>query len=71
MAFPGSMLPYEIGEAEILSLRRRAEAALGPRFDLREFHHVVLADGQVPLWFLREKVEEWIGSGGVADRPAL
>jgi uncharacterized protein (DUF885 family) len=71
MAFPGSMLPYETGEAEILSLRRRAEAALGPRFDLREFHHVVLADGQVPLWFLREKVEEWIGSGGVADRPAL
>jgi uncharacterized protein (DUF885 family) len=69
MAFPGSLLPYEIGEAEILSLRRRAEAALGPRFDLRDFHHVVLADGQVPLWFLREKVEEWIGNGGGADRP--
>jgi uncharacterized protein (DUF885 family) len=67
MAFPGSLLPYEIGEAEILGLRRRAEAALGAKFDLRDFHHVVLADGQVPLWFLREKIAEWIEKGGGAD----
>ena len=37
-----------------------AEAELGPRFDLREFHDLVLADGSIALPMPREKIERWI-----------
>jgi uncharacterized protein (DUF885 family) len=46
---------------EILDLRRRAQQALGDRFDIREFHGAVLDDGALPLDLLEAKIEEWIG----------
>ena len=51
-----------IGNLEIRKLRTEAEAALGAKFDLRAFHDLVLDDGTLPLWVLREKVERWITS---------
>jgi uncharacterized protein (DUF885 family) len=44
----------------ILELRERARKALGDKFDLREFHRMVLENGCVPLDVLEEKVEEYI-----------
>lgn len=59
-AMPGQLTAYDSGGLEIFALRREAEAALGDRFDLREFHQRVLGDGVVPLRFLRERVEAWV-----------
>jgi uncharacterized protein (DUF885 family) len=57
---PGQATAYMIGNLEIRRLRDEARQKLGDKFDIREFHDVVLEDGTVPLWVLREKVERWI-----------
>ena len=59
-AMPGQLTAYDSGGLEIVALRREAEAALGDRFDLKQFHQRVLGDGVVPLAFLRERVQAWI-----------
>jgi uncharacterized protein (DUF885 family) len=59
-AVPAQLLSYAAGELTILELRSEAERRLGPRFSLPQFHEIVLRDGWVPLWFLRENVREWI-----------
>jgi len=41
-------------------LRRRAESALGDRFDIRKFHDIVLGEGTLPLSLLEAKVDRWI-----------
>ncbi|MBI3270127.1 MAG: DUF885 domain-containing protein [Planctomycetes bacterium] len=58
--WPGQALAYKVGQREILALRAEAQAKLGPRFDLREFHDVVLRNGAVPLPTLRGLVARWI-----------
>ncbi len=60
MAWPGQALAYKIGELTILELRARAQQRLGARFDIRAFHEVVLAEGNLPLSMLRQRVEGWI-----------
>jgi uncharacterized protein (DUF885 family) len=60
MSDPGRALAYKVGELEILRLREEARKALGKRFDLREFHEVVLGAGQLPLALLRQRVRAWI-----------
>jgi uncharacterized protein (DUF885 family) len=60
IAVPAQATAYMIGNLEIRRLRTEAEKSLGPRFDLREFHDLVLADGAVPLWVLGESVQAWI-----------
>jgi uncharacterized protein (DUF885 family) len=51
-----------IGNLEIRRLRTEAEQTLGAKFDIREFHDLVLQDGTVPLRALGEKVARWISS---------
>ncbi len=58
--WPAQGLSYGLGRLEIRRLRAVAEGALGARFDLKDFHDRVLADGAVPLPLLREKIERWI-----------
>jgi uncharacterized protein (DUF885 family) len=60
MGQPGQACAYKVGQLKILELRERAKAALGPRFNLKDFHAVVLENGGVPLTLLEKLVDEWI-----------
>jgi uncharacterized protein (DUF885 family) len=59
IAWPGQALGYKIGDLRIQGLRRKAEAELGDKFDLRDFHREVLCDGAVPMGVLEEKIARW------------
>jgi uncharacterized protein (DUF885 family) len=62
IAIPGQALAYKIGQLKISELRARAEKALGPRFDIREFHAQVLMTGALPLAVLEKKIDDWIAA---------
>ncbi len=57
--WPGQALAYMIGKREILALREEARASMGPRFDTRDFHDLVLRNGAIPLSTLRALVTAW------------
>src|SRR3954465_1248155 len=59
---PGQATSYKVGQLRILALREKARRALGPRFDIRAFHAVVLENGSLPLDVLEEQVDAWIAS---------
>jgi uncharacterized protein (DUF885 family) len=60
IAQPGQALGYKIGQLRILELRDRAQAKLGPRFDLRRFHDAVVGNGPLPLALLDREITRWI-----------
>jgi len=62
IANPAQALSYKVGSLTIQRLRRKAEAALGPRFDIRAFHDQVLSSGALPLTVLEAKIDAWIAS---------
>ena len=66
--WPGQYTAYDTGGLEFFALRAEAEAALGPRFDIREFHDVVLGNGSVTLPMLREQVQRWLAAGPSGER---
>jgi uncharacterized protein (DUF885 family) len=60
ISWPAQALSYKLGEYTLLQLRAKAEATLGPGFDIRDFHDFVLSLGSVPLDVLSEETEWWI-----------
>jgi uncharacterized protein (DUF885 family) len=60
--WPGQALAYKVGQMKILELRERARRMLGPRFDIKAFHRVVLGAGAVSLPVLEQRVDAWIAS---------
>ena len=62
IAWPAQALSYKIGMNEILRLRANAEDQLGERFDIREFHNLVLGSGALPLSILEQIVDEYIAA---------
>jgi uncharacterized protein (DUF885 family) len=68
ISWPGQALAYKLGELKIQELRQRAEAALGPAFDLRLFHGAVLRNGSLPLSTLETVIDQWIAAQGGEER---
>ena len=64
IVMPGQACSYKIGMMKIMELRAKAQEALGDKFDLREFHNVVLKNGAVPLGILEEIVDGYIAENG-------
>lgn len=62
MANPGQALSYKIGQLKIRELRKKAEDALGEKFNIGQFHNQILETGCVPLALLEDKIDGWIAS---------
>jgi len=70
ISWPGQALSYYLGEMAIIESRRKAEAALGDRFDIRAFHDTVLQLGSVPLPVLKARIDTFIADGGKSPYPS-
>lgn len=64
---PGQALAYKIGQLKLSELRARAEAQLGERFSLRDFHDAVLGDGALPLSVLEARMQAWLAAQDAAS----
>lgn len=62
LVLPGQATSYKIGMLRIQELRRKAESALGPKFDIRAFHDTILGGGALPLTVLEQRVDRWIAA---------
>jgi uncharacterized protein (DUF885 family) len=60
ISWPGQALSYKMGQLKILELRARAQKELGSKFDIREFHDLVIDSGALPLDVLDQQINDWI-----------
>jgi uncharacterized protein (DUF885 family) len=60
ISWPGQALSYKIGELKIRELRKKAETELGDKFDIREFHEIILEQGTVTLAIMENRVHNYI-----------
>ena len=60
ISWPAQALSYKIGEIKIRELRKKAVAALGEKFDIREFHEVILEEGTVTLSIMEKRINSYI-----------
>lgn len=60
ISWPGQALSYKIGEIKIRQLRKEAEEALGDKFDIRDFHEIILEEGTVTLSIMDKRVKNYI-----------
>jgi uncharacterized protein (DUF885 family) len=60
ITLPGQATGYKIGMLKIMELRARAQAALGPKFDIKAYDDLVVGEGSVPLTVLERTVDDWI-----------
>jgi len=62
VAWPGQACAYKVGELAIVEIRAKAEAALGPKFDIKAFHELVVGCGPLPLDILEKRAEAWVAA---------
>lgn len=62
IAIPSQALAYKIGALTMLRLRDKAQKALGPKFDIKDFHDQILMTGRLPLEILEAKIDRWIAA---------
>ena len=60
LIMPGQALAYKIGQLKIMELKKKSKESLGEKFDIKEFHHVILGEGALPLDVLEEKIDQYI-----------
>jgi uncharacterized protein (DUF885 family) len=66
---PTQALGYLLGYHKMRELRAKAERSLANRFEVKDFHAVVIDNGSMPLAVLEQMVDEWIARGGGANKP--
>ncbi len=66
IVMPGQATAYTVGMLKMLELREKAKTALGDKFDIRQFHDVVLKNGAVPLDVLEQLVDQYIQAAKAA-----
>jgi uncharacterized protein (DUF885 family) len=69
ISWPGQAVSYYLGMMAIREARAKAEAALGPKFDIRAFHDTVLSMGSVPIPVLQARIDRFIAEGGRDPMP--
>lgn len=62
ITLPGQATGYKIGMLKIMEVRAKAEKALGPKFDIKGFHDLVIGSGSQPLSILERRVDDWIAA---------
>jgi len=70
IADPGQATAYKVGELKLLELRQRAQAELGARYNVKDFHDQILMTGAMPLAILEAKIDRWIAAGGPPYDPS-